>query len=71
MYIEYLYLHYRLVLLREVPILQTMEERVQFQEKHSGSHNIVFSYQKAIGTFGKLVHVAQLVFQSSWTTAVA
>ena len=42
----------RLVLLREVPILQTASERKEYEAKNAGSHDILFCYQKAIGTAG-------------------
>ncbi|KAH3846442.1 hypothetical protein DPMN_088743 [Dreissena polymorpha] len=43
----------RLVLLREVPILQSKEE-MQTQLAHfRGKQDVVVGYMKAIGTFGK------------------
>ncbi|XP_062571904.1 thioredoxin domain-containing protein 16-like [Saccostrea cucullata] len=41
----------QLALLREVPILQSKEERENFVNKHKGTHDVVFSFQKAIGTY--------------------
>ncbi|XP_061174523.1 thioredoxin domain-containing protein 16-like [Saccostrea echinata] len=41
----------QLALLREVPILQSQEERENFINKHKGTRDIVFSFQKAIGTY--------------------
>ena len=42
----------RIVLLREVPIIQKPEERIAHEERHIGTHNLIFSYQVAIGTPG-------------------
>jgi hypothetical protein len=51
-----LYLIFRLVLIHDVPILQSVEERLEFENKYKGQKDIIFTYQKAIGTFGKLFH---------------
>ncbi|KAJ8309389.1 hypothetical protein KUTeg_014263 [Tegillarca granosa] len=40
----------QLVLLREVPILQSKEERLEHEDKYKGSYDIIYGYQKAIGT---------------------
>ena len=48
-----LYLIFRLVLIHDVPILQSVEERLEFENKYKGQKDIIFTYQKAIGTFGK------------------
>lgn len=50
---------YRLVLLREVPILQSEKEIESFINKHKGTTDIIFSFQKAIGTYGN-------VYYKSW-----
>lgn len=41
----------QLVLLKEVPILQTKAERLQFEEQQKGKLDIVFSFQSSIGTY--------------------
>lgn len=41
----------QLVLLREVPILQSEKEIESFINKHKGATDIIFSFQKAIGTY--------------------
>ena len=53
-YHSYFYVSdFRIVLLREVPILQSREERLDFEKKYHGKSDIVFSYQQAIGTYGQ------------------
>ena len=49
-----LYLIFRLVLIHDVPILQSVEERLEFENKYKGQKDIIFTYH--IGTFGKLFH---------------
>ncbi|XP_021352840.1 uncharacterized protein LOC110449973, partial [Mizuhopecten yessoensis] len=41
----------QLVLLREVPILQRREEREDFEYRSRGVRDIIFTFQKAIGTY--------------------
>ena len=41
------------MLIHDVPILQSVEERREFEEKYKGKKDILFTYQKAIGTFGR------------------
>ncbi|XP_033734149.1 thioredoxin domain-containing protein 16-like [Pecten maximus] len=41
----------QLVLLREVPILQRREEREDFEYRNRGVRDIIFTFQKAIGTY--------------------
>ncbi|KAK3094193.1 hypothetical protein FSP39_025265 [Pinctada imbricata] len=41
----------QLLLLREVPILQSKTERLEYEAKHKGANNVFFAYQKAIGTY--------------------
>ena len=41
----------QLVLIHDVPILQSVEERLEFENKYKGQKDIIFTYQKAIGTF--------------------
>lgn len=51
--LQYIFI-YRLVLLREVPILQSEKEIESFINKHKGTTDIIFSFQKAIGTYGNV-----------------
>ena len=39
------------MLLREVPIVQKPEELTKLENKMKGKHDIIFSYQSAIGTY--------------------
>lgn len=41
----------QLVLIHDVPILQSVEERKEYENKYKGEKDILFTYQKAIGTF--------------------
>ncbi|VDI80853.1 Hypothetical predicted protein [Mytilus galloprovincialis] len=41
----------QLVLIHDVPILQSVEERIEYENKYKGEKDILFTYQKAIGTF--------------------
>lgn len=41
----------QLVLLREVPILQRREEREEFEYRNRGVRDVIFTFQKAIGTY--------------------
>lgn len=41
----------QLVLIHDVPILQSVEERLEYENKYKGEKDILFTYQKAIGTF--------------------
>lgn len=50
--IFWMYLFDRIVLIRDVPILQTQKERLEFEEQHVGKHDVIFSFQTAIGTHG-------------------
>ena len=43
----------RLALLREVPIIQDRDERIELLDKNKGKRDVFFSFQKAIGTYGK------------------
>ena len=45
---------HRLVLLRDVPILQSAKEIESFVNKNKRNNDLVFSFQKAIGTYGKV-----------------
>jgi hypothetical protein len=40
-------------MLKEVLILQTVADRENLLEDNVGKRNILFSYQKAMGTYGK------------------
>ncbi|KAK2149175.1 hypothetical protein LSH36_463g02002 [Paralvinella palmiformis] len=40
----------QIALLREVPILQSAQERREYEDEYKGKSNIVFSFQMAIGT---------------------
>ena len=51
---QYLFFCHRLVLLRDVPILQSAKEIESFVNKNKGNNDLVFSFQKAIGTYGKV-----------------
>ena len=43
----------RLALLKEVPIIQDRDERIDLMNKNKGIRDVFFSFQKAIGTYGK------------------
>lgn len=55
--LQYIFI-YRLVLLREVPILQSEKEIESFINKHKGTTDIIFSFQKAIGTYGNVDYIS-------------
>ena len=42
----------RVMLLKEVPLVQTHEELMKLELKVKGQANLIFSYQHAIGTYG-------------------
>ena len=43
----------RLALLKEVPIIQDRDERIELMNKNKGIRDVFFGFQKAIGTYGK------------------
>lgn len=45
---------FRLVMLQDVPILQTSASISDMEQKVKGNKNIIFTYQRAIGTYGKI-----------------
>ena len=43
----------RCILLYDVPILQSAEERAGLEAESKGHMDVVYTYQSALGTFGK------------------
>ena len=43
----------RLALLKEVPIIQDRDERIELMNINKGIGDVFFGFQKAIGTYGK------------------
>ena len=63
----------RLVLLKEVPIVQDLDERKQLLKKYKGHRDVFFSFQKAIGTYGDSCFVSRKLSNANyfcfWGTA--
>ena len=61
---------YRVMLLHEAPICQSVEEKQNILTQNKGRFDVVFSYQIALGTIGKYPGNSITLLQkcSSWYT---
>ncbi|XP_041350651.1 thioredoxin domain-containing protein 16-like [Gigantopelta aegis] len=61
----------QVILLMEVPIVQTLDSRLELEIKHKGKHDIIYSYHKAIGTYEHRVFLElAFAYQSRYVFAV-